>query len=211
MAGKKHGKSKGRKKKALASEGPSETALKYTGPIWSARMRENRNMLVVDLQAQGALTSTGGGVINTTWTSSSSTFPNFAAYAGLFDEFRVLGMHLEFFPANRYSKSTTICMPGFGVVDHADGTALTSYAQAATYASNRILSLEDPWTDRSEYRGSSVPALKIRMDGVEEAQWLPTASTSAFIFIKLYFNGLTASTDYGMFILRGLVQFRGLG
>jgi len=205
---KKGGKGKG---KSLSREGPSETALSYRGPIWDRRFRENRNMVVVDLLAQGSLSSSAGGIINNVFTSSSITWPTFSTWAGLYDEFRVLGMQLEFYPSNRYSKATTICNPGYGVVDHADTTVLTSYAQAATYASARILSLEDPWSDRREYRGSSVPSLVIRMDGVEEAQWLPVASTAALLAIKLYFNGLTASTVYGMFILRGLVQFRGLG
>jgi hypothetical protein len=74
-----------------------------------------------------------------------------------------------------------------------------------------MLSLEDPWTDAAEYRGSSVPSLIIRMDGVEEAQWVPVAATSAFLFIKLFFTGLTASTNYGQYIVRGKLQFRGFG
>lgn len=210
--GSKNRKKKGSPKgKGLSMAGPSEVAVKYTGPIWDRRFRENRNLVVVDLIAQGAISSSAGGIINNVFTSGSVTWPTFSTWAGLYDEYRVLGMQLEFFPSNRYSKATTVCNPGYGVVDHADSAALTTYAQAATYASARILSLEDPWTDRSEYRGSSVPSLVIRMDGVEEAQWLPVASTSSFLAIKLYFNGLTASTGYGMFMLRGLVQFRGLG
>jgi len=213
MAGrKKKGSRKGKgSKRSLASQGPSEVALAYHGPIWTRKFRENRNMVVVDLQAEGFLTSSAGGVLNNVYTSSSATWANFGTWAGLYDEFRVLGMQLEFFPNNRYSKVTTTCTPGFGVVDHADSTPLTSYAAALAYASNRVLSIEDPWTDRSEYRGSSVPSLIIRMDGAEEAQWLPTSSTSSYLAIKIYFSGLTASTSYGLFLLRGLVQFRGVG
>lgn len=100
-------------------------------------------------------------------------------------------------------------MPGIGVVDRNDSTPLS--APSILYESTRQLSLEDPWSDRSEYRGSSVPALHIRMDGAEEAQWLSTGSTAAELYVKLYFSGLTASTTYGVYYVRALVQFRGQG
>jgi hypothetical protein len=194
-----------------SKQGPSDVALKYRGPIWNTRLRENLNSIVVDLFSSGQLTSSAGGIINQVFTSSSTSFQNFSTWAGLYEEFRILGIQLEFYPNNRYSKTTTSCIPGFGVVDHADTSALTSAAQALGYASCRILSVEDPWSDRSEYRGSSVPALRIRMAGAEEAQWLPTASTAGLLAIKTYFTGLTASTQYGLFLFRALAQFRGTG
>jgi hypothetical protein len=163
------------------------------------------------LFAEGLLTSTAGGTINNVFTSGSATWNNFASYAALYDEFRTLGMELEYFPSNRYTKVTTTCVPVLGVVDRADTTALTSFTNALTYASCRPLSLEDPWTSRREYRGSSVPSLTIKMRGVEEAQWLPVASTFNAMAIKLWSTGLTAATSYGLFLVRGMIQFRGQG
>lgn len=199
------------KGKSAALAGPSEVSLKYTGPVWNSRFREQRNLALIDLNSSGTLTSSAGGLINQVFTSASITFPLFPTWANLYDEFRCLGIQLEFYPTNRYSKTLVNSLPGFGVVDRADTAPLTTATQALTYASCRILSLEDPWSDRSEYRGSSVPALKIRMDGAEEAQWLPIASSGSFLAIKLLFTGLTASTSYGMFLIRGLFQFRGAG
>jgi hypothetical protein len=197
--------------RGVSKEGPSDVALKYRGPIWNSALAENENTMTVDLFSEGLLTSSAGGVVNQVFTSSSASFQNFSTWAGLYDEFRILGLQLEFYPSNRYSKTTTSCVPGFGVVDHADSVALTSAAQALGYASCRILSVEDPWSDRREYRGSSVPALKVRMAGAEEAQWLSTGSTAGLLAIKLYFAGLTASTAYGLYLFRALAQFRGTG
>jgi len=193
----------------IENQGPSSVALSYRGPIWDGAYHEQRVTRCHLLFATANLNSTAGGVIATVISSSSVTFSNFAAYANIYDEFRVLGMQLEYFPANRYSKTTTVCMPGIGVVDRNDSTPLS--APSILYESTRQLSLEDPWTDRSEYRGSSVPALHIRMEGAEEAQWLSTGSTAAELYVKLYFSGLTASTTYGVYYVRALVQFRGQG
>jgi hypothetical protein len=183
--------------------------LAYHGQIWDGRYHEQLVTRCHLLLATAALSSSVGGIINTVVSSSPNTFANWSSYSAIYDEFRVLGMQLEYFPSNRYSKVTTICMPGIGVVDRSDSTTLSS--ASILYESTRQLSLEDPWTDRSEYRGSSVPALKIHMDGAEEGQWLSTTSTAASLFIKLYFSGLTASSQYGVYYVRALVQFRGQG
>lgn len=177
--------------------------------MWDGVFHEQQVTRCHLLLATAALSSSAAGVINTVVSSSPNTFANWSAYSAIYDEFRVLGMQLEYFPANRYSKTTTVCIPGIGVVDRNDSTTLSG--PSILYESTRQLSLEDPWTDRSEYRGSSVPALIIKMNGAEEGQWLSTGSTAANLYIKLYFSGLTVSTQYGVYYVRALVQFRGQG
>jgi hypothetical protein len=201
----------GQRRQDRRSGGPSDLSMVYNGPIASARFLYNKNLVTASLFAEGSLSSSAGGVLNNVFNSGSATWNNFSSYANLYDEFRCLGFQLEFFPSNRYTKATTTCVPVIGVVDRADSNALTSYTGALTYASARMLSLEDPWSSRSEYKGSSVPCLRIRMRGIEEAQWLPVASTFNAMSIKLWASGLTASISYGLFLLRGLIQFRGQG
>jgi len=135
-----------------------------------------------------------------------------ADYAALYDEYRVLAFQVEYFPTNRYTKATTSCVPGFAVIDRDSNGALTSTSQALGYASCRVMSLEEPWTDATEYRGSSIPALKWNMNGgVEEAGWTTTAAPVSATrgAIKTWFTGETASISYGIVLQRMMVQFRG--
>jgi len=157
------------------------------------------------------LASNAGGVINAVYDQTMTTANAWTHLAASYDEFRVLAFQVEFFPNNRYTKVTTLCTPLVGVVDRDSNGALLSFAAGFQYASARMLSLEDPWTDAKEYKGSSVPALKWKMDSVEDAVFLTTAAPTPTIkgAIKLYGQNLTASTTYGIVLQRFIVQFRG--
>jgi hypothetical protein len=189
----------------------SSLALAYTGPIWNKQLQEQTDLITTTLVFYSGLISSAAGIIAPVYDQSMTSLTGWSTFAGIYDEFRVLGAQLEFFPANRYSKTTTTCIPGVGVIDRDSNGALASTAQALSYSSVRMLSLEDPWTDLSEYRGSSVPALKYKMSGPKEALWVttatPTPTTSPTI--KIYFAGLSTSTYYGAVVARFLVQFRG--
>lgn len=135
-----------------------------------------------------------------------------SSISGLYDEYRVLAYELEYFPANRYSKTVVNTFPILGVIDHDDAAPLTTAEQAIGYESARILTLDDPWTDRKEYRGSSVPSLKMYMSGPEESGFLTTATTGTSQRAILLFAAggiLTPNTTYGLYLVRWLVQFRG--
>jgi len=186
-------------------------ATRFLGNVWDASFQSNSDLFSTDMLFESTLVSTIGGFISNVFDQSMTGLANWASFASIYHQFRVLAFTLEFFPANRYSKTTTSCQPGFGVVDRDDNSGLISLALAAAFSSARMLSLEDPWTDRREYRGSSVPALIWRMETIDEAAWLSTAAPSGTGrgSIKLFFAGLTASTTYGLVTQRVLVQFRG--
>ncbi len=75
---------------------------------------------------------------------------------------------------------------------------MTSYTQAASFESARLLSLDDPWS------------IKCDMQNAEEAQFQPTASPASVTYIKFYGDTLSASTTYGKVFISYLVQFRGI-
>jgi len=203
-----------RKRGSMSSRSSSDfpaTALRYRGPIWDPGAIGNRDIVTANLLFEGTLTSSAGGVISSVYDQSMTGLQGWTQFSQLYDEFRVLGCQLEYFPANRYSRGAIATFPGFGVIDRDSNGALTSTAQAVGYASCRILSLDDPWTDRREFRGSSVPSLSYRMDAVNDGLFITTAAPTPATkpTIKLYITGLTATTNYGIVIQRVLVQFRG--
>jgi len=202
--------SRGRGRGGASRELPA-AAIVYRGPIWDRGAIGNSDCVTTNLIFGMTLNSTAAGLITTVFDQSMTSLADWGNWAGIYDEYRVLGCQLEFFPNNRYSKVAATCTPGFGVVDRDSNGALVSVAQALGYSSVRILSLEDPWTDRKEYRGSSVPSISWRMNSVLDGTFLTTAAPSGATkpTIKLYFSGLSASTGYGFCVQRMLVQFRG--
>jgi hypothetical protein len=190
---------------------PGAASLKYSGPIWDRGALGNRDMVTANLVYQTTQSSNGAGIMTGVFDQTMTGMIGWSYWAGLYDEFRVLGMQLEFFPVNRYSKLTAVCTPGVGVIDRDSNGPLISLANGFGYASCRILSLEDPWADRHFYKGNCEPPITFRMDGVNDATWTTTAAPSGTNkpAIKFYFSGLTASTPYGLFVQRALVQFRG--
>jgi len=207
----KKGKQRREHSRTGAVAGPSATTLRYGGPIWTTRIGENADMTVQPLIGFFNLASNAGGIINPVYDQTMTTANAWTHLAASYDEFRVLGFQVEYFPNNRYTKVTTLCTPLVGVVDRDSNGALPSFAAGFQYASARMFSLEDPWTDAKEYKGSSVPSMKWKMDSVEDAVFLTTAAPTPTIkaSIKFYGQNLTASTTYGIIIQRFIVEFRG--
>lgn len=196
-------------KSASEAMHPASTIkLSYHGPMSLPGSMMQNAPIVASLFYTSTISSDAVGLISTIYNNDPSVYADFSNYASLYDEYRYLGIELEFFPNNRYSKTTTTCLPGVGVVDRDDTTALASVALGFQYESNMVLSLEDPWTDRRHYRGA-LPSLKMKMNGAKEATWITTATPVATGCIKIRFEGLSSSTQYGRILVRGLFQFRG--
>jgi len=151
------------------------------------------------LSVTGTITSSGGGVFASTFVDNITGSSDWASCALLYAEYRILGVRMEYFPWNRYSKTTTISTPLIAVVDRGGtNTVLASYDAAMQYASAKKKSLEDPWI------------MEARMNGVEDAGFLVTTSGTTLPFtIKVYADGLSITTTYGRYFFYWLVQFRG--
>lgn len=176
---------------------PSPSASIYNGPILRRMDTTENDLHTILVPYTEFISSDGTGKIKLSYSDAPSSFPDWSSLAGIFDEYRPLGLRLEYFPDNRYSKTTTICRPLITVVDRDDASTLTSYALAVSYGSAKKRSLEDPF------------AVEIKMNGIEDADFMTTASPVARNYIKLYADGLSASIEYGMIVLYALLQFRG--
>lgn len=188
------------KKKKKSSDQPSANSQSYSGPIIPRAMKEEEELYTVPLKFTGVVSSTAGGVIDSYYSSDPSSYAlsEWTALAGLYGEYRILGMEMKFAPYNRYSKTTVVCTPLLVLVDRENPTStLGSYQTAMSHESCRIVTLEDPWTE------------KARMQNAEESQFIATSSAKALWSIKFYADGLSVSTAYGRSFVFLLIQFRG--
>jgi hypothetical protein len=145
----------------------------------------------------GFITSSAGGVVATTFAASPTGSVDWGNLSACWHEYRVIGFRVEFYPNNRYSKTTTTCRPMIVVGDRSNGGALASYSAAVAHESAVKRSLEDPFT------------FELKMTGVEDAVWTPVGTSFSFGWIKFYADGLSVSTEYGMYVCYRRVQFRG--
>jgi len=192
-----------------ASSSSSAGKLMYTGPIMLPKTILQEDVHCENLFFEGTLTSSSTGVINNFYTNDPTNCLEWTTWVLLYEEFRVLAFELEYFPSNRYSKTTTVCIPGVGVVDKTGSGALSSLSNGFSHGSCRVLSLEDPWTSRRDFAGNKAPSFTWRMSSAEEALFTNTSTTLSNGAIKLFFANLSNSTQYGIILLRFLVQFRG--
>jgi len=190
--------SRGKREPAETERETPASQLFYRGPLKPLGSSEQQHLTTTYLATVGNFTSSAGGVLNNVFNSNPSACTNWSDLATSFHEFRVLGMRLEYFPINRYSKTTTNCEPMVGITDRtSDVTALTSYGQAIGHESATKESLEDPWIR------------EVRMNSSEEAQFQETVAPAVVFSMKFYADTLTINTPYGKYFLYYLVQFRG--
>jgi hypothetical protein len=212
-------KNKGKKKESLliksakeASSSLSSVKQGYAGEIQIPRSKLQENVIVANLMFQTNLVSTAAGINQMVFTSDITSGPviDLASFQATWESYRVLGFKIEFFPSNRYSKVTTLCTPGVGVVDHESVGALSSLGAGFSHGSCRILSVEDPWTDRADFQGNKQPPMVAKMMGSDEAQFgATTAAPPVEYAIKFYFTALSPSITYGLWLATFLVQFMG--
>jgi len=190
-----------KKRPSLRQRPGQETAVDaqtYYGPVVPTATLESNITDTVLLVFQTTLTSTAGGVIATVFGNAPNSAANWADWNTVDGEYRTLGMEVSFMPNNRYSKTTTICRMMCIDDDRRSSTALASYAAAASRSSCRKVSIEDPWKHT------------IRMAGAEESQFQAVSAPTSFNWIKVYADGLTISTEYGIVLVYYLVQFRNI-
>jgi len=172
------------------------SAQRYVGPIIGSPFNDANHTTTLLLIYQTSLASTVGGVVADVFGNNPSSASNWGDSNAVWGEYRVLAFRLEFYPVNRYSKTTTVTFPVLVDVDRRNSTALTSFSVAAARETCKMRSLEDPWHE------------EIRMTGSEESQFIAVSAPTALSWFKLYSTGLSVSTTYGLILVKYLVQFR---
>ncbi len=171
----------------------------YTGPIRKPGLaRSMGDLKTMELRYYAALSSDAGGLIDDVISNNPSSGSGWSSFAGIYGEYRVLGVRLDFKPSDRYSKVTSLTTPGFVVIDNESSSSLASTAAATGYYTAKFISLDDPWS------------LEMRMGETDQADFLPTASPSSTQWAKFYLDGMSASKSYGGILVTLLVQFKTL-
>jgi hypothetical protein len=205
-----HFKSKSKSKHSLSKSslhGPKASAASYRGPI---DVKDKDEVVDVDIYNGyicATTSSSGSATQNGVFPASTvTTIGDFTEYSGLYQEFRVLGMLVQWAPslANSTPANAPInfCSPMFLCPSHIDQTPLTGDVLAYAHQGRKMLNYTKPG------------AVTIRMNGTEEAKWNTTLSgTTSTLCVKTYWH-LTTTTatptfQWGTFYITYNVQFRG--
>ncbi len=194
------------KKQSRKSEqrfNPSPTALIYKGPSRLPKAPQQNDVYSTQLNNQGSIVTSASGVIATVFDAYAqlSTPSDWTNLAGLYTEFRILSMEVEFVPWNTYNTPTTTALaPIYSVEDRTSNLALSSIAGAMQYDSMKV----------------TMPSKRfvrtIKMNSTDEAVWTPVGSspaTASRMYIKLYSSGNGNNVTVYDFVTRIIVQLRG--
>jgi hypothetical protein len=184
----------------------SASAVKYVGPI---QVKEKDDLVDVSIANGYGLACT---ITSGTW-SNNLVYPssgvtgltNFTEYAGLYQEFRVLGLEANYCPTVHLgtpaNSTLNFASPYFLCPSNIEQTALTGDLAAFGHESKRMGSLSD------------FVSCKVRMNSTNDATWFTTASANTnSLCIKSYISG-TSTTSTGTIYLGHVyitynVQFR---
>jgi hypothetical protein len=187
---------KSKAKKGLISNINSAALQIYRGPAQLPGSARQDRRTRVNLYFESVLSSSGAGVIANVL-NFSSAFNEWSSLAAIYEEFRVLSLSAHFLASNKYTKITTNCRPGYIIIDRTTNAALASRAAALEHESSNLVNLEDSWQK------------KVDMSNAVESQFQPTTGITATFWIKMYFDALSISTEYGVIKQIALVEFRG--
>jgi hypothetical protein len=192
--------SKPKQKKKKSVVNPSASQLSYNGPYLIPGSREQNTLYTLELKSVLSLTSDVSGVINSVYDNNQSGYLDWSSIDALWDEYRPLALRVSYEPNNRYSKTTTVTVPIYCVIDRDSLGAIASKNAAVQYESCKINCLDDPWS-------KGVKA--IGLSGLTTHQFVTTASPAGTFCIKLYATGASNSTIYGDVLVTLLIQVRG--
>jgi len=184
---------------ALEVLGPSVNQNQYLGPIKFRFEQLQLSTYTTVICAESSLSSDSSGSLINVFPSK----PSGSAWNQLidaFDECRVLGTRVEYYPHNKYNRGVSVTtQPIVFVLDMDNSANLTSYADSTAFSSAKMFTLDD----KLSFEG--------RMSGVTDAQFQSTNSYSSVFWLKYFATNLTVSTNYGLVLQYWRVQFRGIG
>ena len=175
----------------------------YSGPYKLQRTAVQNDLMTMQFQYIGTLTASGGGVLSSVLDSYAqlTSSPDFSSAANLYAEYRVLSMHTQCEPWNKYNTPTTTTLaPVYTAIDRQDNTAIASLSAAANYGSIAI------------HAPSSKITRGMKMTGTGEALWVGTSgapSADNRMYLKFYSSGNTASITMYDYLTVIIVQFKG--
>jgi len=180
---------------------PDAKTITYTGPtILPFSVRPP--MDVVELHAEGSFNSSAGGIVDThvSTTTVRTVANDFSEWASVYSEYRTLSIRLEFYSNTPGGPASGLAYaPVYTVITRDSLSTIANYANVVNNSSLRVYGLTQNWVRSA------------KMDSTEEASFTTVTADPAIgesYQIKYFATGLTATTSYGRFIYRYIVQFR---
>jgi hypothetical protein len=181
---------------------------KYENLIYRdiANARAPNRVVTVVLAQQATLTTSAGGVFAGAFSMDPSGSAEWASFAALYDQFRVIGGNLKIVSAIANGNTTVANGIVAFAFDNDSSAAPANYGQIMQFA--EVTDVPACWTSGTI---KQIPFRRPMKRGTPQSQflWYDEASPSASPGgLKFYGSGLSNSTTYWSYILEYVVQFQ---
>lgn len=168
----------------------------YRGPVILPKADQEVHQISMNQTLIQAFTTSIGGVVDASFGNDPSSLPNWATFAGRWNEYRCLAMQLSYVPIKQVA--TNAYGIAFTTTDHDVAGALGSATAAANHESFKPFTCYEKWIR------------EVKANGVDEFDWFKTSSPLAKMYIKVYSQNNQASTTLGTLFVTYMLEFRGL-
>jgi len=178
--------------------GPPASQQAYNGPYRVPKHMNQASTIVVELTVPATAVTSGAGLLANTIGMNPSGFTDWtASYKNVYDEYRVLASTMEYVPNYNNTFNSALAQAPFILGTDRDSNSVpANYGAAINYESAIVGNTGTRTT------------IHAKMTGSEDAGFSTTATTPVPWYHWYFGTGLTATTVYGMFFIRILVQFR---
>lgn len=181
----------------------NKIAKRKKGYVYPRRQRSMLKYLKgrtnVKLRVIATIASNAGGIISFSYTDNPFNFRDWTSVAALYDEYKVRGMKIQYYPYLPNDTSTvTGFLPLFSVYDpNSTGTPLASVNDAVEYENCRQHNMYRPWKRYVKFRRlNAVSGTTVGAGG-----YIPTENPVATQIMSFYGNGYDISTSYGTVVV----------
>jgi len=185
-----------------ATSNPPPSAIVYTGSVRDASTGGIPNDAVT-IHMSFINTMTGGsvGLQNYYGMVNCTNCSDWSKYAGLYDEYRVLGMQVEYWP-NALDGSTQVIQSA--------GMSVATHSTSNPFPFTSLSVIGDYGTVQPFYTGKPCKLIW-KMASTEESQFTPTASSGSQGYVGFWAPNATTTSSgaYGYALVSFAVQFRG--
>jgi len=191
----------GKKSRGDGNSNPATSLVVYRGAIRTIdRGVPQDEVTIVTGQWIPASASGSLGMQGAVGNGNVSSSADWTRFAGLYDEYRVLGFRIDWRPHYGWGNNTVIQASGLWITTHqpTNPTPFTSLNQMIDYQ------------DWSEIHTGKQSSKEWKMSSTEESQFTPTAGPVTGGYICWFIpTATTTSVVYGNFYVTYRVQFRG--
>jgi len=164
-----------------------------------------KGQIKIKLRVTATVASNAGGQITFAYSNDPSGLQDWSSVAALYDEYKVKGLKIQFYPYLPNDPSgTTGYLPLYTVIDQNSATTpLTSVNDAIQYENMKAFNMYRPWKIFRRFE---------KITGSTSAQvnngYMPTASPVATACMAFYGVGYDISTSYGSVIVTAYLTLR---